>query len=56
MSFNTDKCQVMTLDRSHEEYNYTVNMVIHYCSIDVMNKIWVYCLLLTLNSVIMLIR
>ena len=24
MSFNTDKCQVMTLGRSHEEYNYTM--------------------------------
>ena len=25
MSFNTDKCQVMTLGRSHEEYNYTMS-------------------------------
>ena len=25
MSFNTDKCQVMTLGRSHEEYNYIMS-------------------------------
>ena len=25
MSSNTDKCQVMTLGRSHEEYNYTMS-------------------------------
>ena len=56
MSFNTDKCQVMTLGRSHEEYNYTMSKHGN-CSIDVMNnKIWVCCSLSTLNSVIMLTR
>ena len=37
MSFNTDKCQVMTLGRSHEEYDYTMSkqgnsLLLHRCN------------------------